>query len=85
MRKTLLSTAAAALLLSTGAIQPARADGGATAAIIIGAAAFTTVGCYSTAAPPLCILSPLYWVGAIVQPRGTVIVEPVKRKKRKKK
>ena len=84
MRKALLSLTAAALLWSTGALQPARADGGATAAIIIGAAAFTTVGCYAANAPPLCILSPLYWVEAVVRPRGTVIVEPVKRKKRKK-
>jgi hypothetical protein len=83
MRKALLPAATAALLLSTAALQPARADGGATAAIIIGAATLTTLGCYSTGAPPLCILSPVYWVGAIVRPVGNVIVEPVKKKKKK--
>lgn len=69
MTKALLSIAAAAALLTATAMQPARADGGATAAIIIGVATVSTVACESHGGP-LCVLSPLEWARVVTgQPR----------------
>jgi hypothetical protein len=73
MRKALLSIAAAAALLSATAIQPARADGGATA-IIIGAVAVSTVVCERRPSV-LCVLSPVEWVRVVTgRRRGRVFV-----------
>jgi hypothetical protein len=69
-----------ALGLATASTTPARADGGATAAIIIGAATLTTIGCYDRGSPVLCALSPVFWVDTIIHPRGHVYVKSRKRK-----
>jgi len=81
MKKATIGVALGLALGLSATSTPVRADGGATAAIIIGAAALTTVGCYGTNAPPLCVLSPVWWVDSIVHPHGTVIVTSKKKKK----
>ena len=80
MKKASIAVALGLALGLSAATTPVRAEP-ATAAIIIGAAVVTTAGCYSTHAPPLCILSPLWWVDQAIHPHGTVYVKPTKKKK----
>jgi hypothetical protein len=77
--------------MSSFATTPARADGGATLAILAGVVVVATVACQPGAAVPagqvLCLFSPFYWVGAVqAQPvQGDIKVKVSKKSSKKSK
>lgn len=83
--------AASALVMSSVSTTPARADGGATAAWIVGTMVVATVACqpgYVLQGSALCVLSPFYWVGtaqAAPGGKGTIKVKAKKSSSKKSK